>query len=154
MQKKIYVGGLPWEFDRISLLNYFKANLEANNIEASYELPFVTTPLSNPNATVKVTDVFVAKDSQTGKSRGFGFITLELTESEDVETLYQNIIDMIAGKIVIGIRGPRELIVNNAEPREQDREGGARPAMQEQAAPVIEEAEAPVEETESTGDVF
>ncbi len=82
MQKKLYVGGLPWEIDRIGLLNYFKAILECNDITASYEPNFTTAPISNPNSAIKVVDVFVAMDRETGKSRGFGFVTLEMPDDE------------------------------------------------------------------------
>jgi RNA recognition motif-containing protein len=111
MQKKIYIGGLPWELDRIGLLNYFKAVMEGNDIAASYQLPFVNAPVENPNATIRVVDVFVANDRETGKSRGFGFITLELED----DAMFQKVIELINGKVVIGIRGPRDLIVNEAD---------------------------------------
>jgi|GEM_PF-6261838 len=119
MQKKLYLGGLPWELDRIGLLNYFKAILEGNNIAASYELPFISTPLINSNATIRVVDVFVALDRQTNKSRGFGFITLDIL-SDDAETVFANIIEMLNIRVLIGIRGPRELIVKEADPRNPD----------------------------------
>lgn len=119
MQKKIYIGGLPWELDRIGLLNYFKAVLEGAGIEASYELPFISTPVEHPNATVKVVDTFVAMDRESGKSRGFGFITMEFTESAD-STLFNTIVDLLNNKVVIGIRGPRDLIVNEATPRDEE----------------------------------
>jgi RNA recognition motif-containing protein len=118
MQKKIYFGGLPWETDRIGLLNYVKAVLEGNNVVASYELPFVSSPLINPNSSLRVTDVFVALDRKTRKSRGFGFVTMEF--SEDADAMLNKIIDMMQGKIMIGIRGPRELIVKEADPRDEE----------------------------------
>lgn len=114
MQKKLYIGGLPWEIDRIGLLNYFKAVLEGNSIEASYEPPFITTPLSNPNSAIKVVDVFVAMDKQTGKSRGFGFVTVDLPDDSD---LFEKLVEIMNKRVMLGIRGPRELIVNEAEPR-------------------------------------
>lgn len=119
MQKKLYLGGLPWELDRIGLLNYFKAILEGTDMAASYELPFVASPLINPNATIRVVDVFVALDRQTNKSRGFGFITLDLL-GDDAEALFVKITDMLNTRILIGIRGPRELIVKEADPRNTD----------------------------------
>jgi RNA recognition motif-containing protein len=117
MQKKLYVGGLPWEIDRIGLLNYFKAILECNDIIASYEPNFTTAPISNPNSAITVVDVFVAMDRETGKSRGFGFITLEMGEEEASATLFEKIIELVNKRIMMGIRGPRELIVNEAEPK-------------------------------------
>ena len=128
MQKKSYIGGLPWELDRIGLLNYFKAVMEGNNVEASYALPFVNTPIEHPNATIKVVDVFVANDRETGKSRGFGFITLELVDEATEAELFQKVIDLLNGKVVTGIRGPRDLIVNEGDqksdaPRERSDRG-------------------------------
>lgn len=115
MQKKIYVGGLPWEIDRIGLLNYFKMMLEENDIAASYELPFITNPLVNPNSAVRVVDVFVALDKETNKSRGFGFITLEFLDEDGGEDMFNKLIEMMNGRVQIGIRGPRELIVKEAD---------------------------------------
>jgi RNA recognition motif-containing protein len=122
MQKKIYIGGLPWELDRIGLLNYFKVMLEGDGVEASYELPFISTPVEHPNATLKVVDAFVAMDRESGKSRGFGFITMEFGE-EGGDALFTKIVEKMNGKVMIGIRGPRDLIVNEATPRDED--GGA-----------------------------
>lgn len=115
MQRKIYLGGLPWELDRIGVLNYFKAVMEGENIIISYEPHFVTPHQENANAAVKLTDVFVAMDQQTGKSRGFGFITLEFAEDD---SLFDKIVSLLAGKVLIGIRGARELIANEATPKE------------------------------------
>lgn len=120
MQKKIYVGGLPWELDRIGLLNYFKAVMEGADIEASYELPFITAPVQNPNSVMTVVDTFVAMDRESGKSRGFGFITMEFADDGDADTLFNKVIDLMNGKVVIGIRGPRDLIVNEATPKEEE----------------------------------
>lgn len=120
MQKKIYIGGLPWELDRIGLLNYFKAVLEENEIIASYELPFIASPLINPNSVVRVVDVFVALDRQTNKSRGFGFITLDIIDSEDVDAFFNRVLELVNVKVLIGIRGPRELIVKEADPRNEN----------------------------------
>ncbi|MBL8015257.1 MAG: hypothetical protein JNK26_03665 [Candidatus Doudnabacteria bacterium] len=124
MQKKLYVGGLPWEIDRIGLINYFKAVLECNDINASYEPAFITSPLSNPNSAIRVVDVFVATDRQTGKSRGFGFVTIELPEDEASTALFDKIVELMNKRVMLGIRGPRELIVNEAEPKAED--GGDR----------------------------
>lgn len=124
MQKKIYIGGLPWEIDRIGLLNYFKAVLEESDITASYELPFVTTPLVNPNSTLRVVDVFVALDKQTNKSRGFGFITIDFVNAEDADQLFDKIVELFNERVMIGIRGPRDLIVKEADPRPSDRDNG------------------------------
>ena len=124
MQKKLYVGGLPWELDRIGLLNYLKAVLESNDIIASYELPFINSPIIHPNASVRVVDVFVANDRETGKSRGFGFITLDLVDEATADSLFETTIELLNERVVLGIRGPRDLIVNEAEPRTED--GGGR----------------------------
>jgi RNA recognition motif-containing protein len=123
MQKKIYIGGLPWELDRIGLLNYFKAILEGNDMSASYELPFIASPLVNPNATLRVVDVFVALDRQTNKSRGFGFITLDII-AENGEELFNKVVELLNKRVLIGIRGPRELIVKEADPRNENGNGG------------------------------
>ncbi len=120
MQKKIYIGGLPWELDRIGLLNYFKAVLEGANIEAGYELPFVSEPVQHPNATLNVVDTFVAMDKESGKSRGFGFITMDFVDDSEAEALFAKIVDLMNERVVIGIRGPRDLIVNEATPKEED----------------------------------
>lgn len=121
MRKKIYMGGLPWELDRIGLLNYLKAILEGKDIVASYELPFISTPDAANNSALKVVDVFVASDRETGKSRGFGFITLEI--DEDQSNLFETVIDLLKDKTMIGIRGPRSLIVNEAQESQNDASG-------------------------------
>lgn len=139
MQKKLYVGGLPWEIDRIGLLNYFKAILECNDIIASYEPNFTTAPISNPNSAIKVVDVFVAMDRETGKSRGFGFVTLEMTDDEASMSLFQKIIDLVNKRIMMGIRGPRELIVNEAEPKVEN--GNSAPREERSEQPAEAEAE-------------
>ncbi len=123
MQKKLYIGGLPWEIDRVGLLNYVKAIMECNDISASYEPAFVSNGATNPNSTVKVVDVFVATDKATGKSRGFGFVTLDIAD-ENVEEIFPKVIDLLNKRVMIGIRGPRDLIVNEADPRTQEGNGG------------------------------
>lgn len=128
MQKKLYIGGLPWEIDRIGLLNYFKAILECNEINASYEPPFVTNAVPNPNSSIKVVDVFVATDRETGKSRGFGFITLEFADDAAADDLFAKIIDLMNKRVMIGIRGPRDLIVNEADPKPEGDNGNHREA--------------------------
>lgn len=120
---------------------YFKAILECNDITASYEPNFTTAPISNPNAAIKVVDVFVAMDRETGKSRGFGFVTLEMPEDESSMSLFTKIIELVNKRIMMGIRGPRELIVNEAEPRVENGNG----------APREERSEQPAEETEESG---
>jgi len=127
MQKRMYVGGLPWEFDRISLVNYLKAILECNDIEASFEPEFINPKLENPNAAIRVTDVFVAINRETKQARGFGFITLEI-DAEGAEELFNKVVDLLNGRVVLGIRGPRTLIVNEADPRteESDNDNGNR----------------------------
>jgi RNA recognition motif-containing protein len=144
MQKKLYVGGLPWEIDRVGLMNYFKAILEGSDITASYEPPFVTNSVVNPNASIRVVDVFVASDRATGKSRGFGFITLELPDDENGQKLFEKSIELMNGKIMIGIRGARELIVNEADPKTVGGNGGngngnAPAKSEEMPAPSTEE---------------
>ena len=145
MQKKIYFGGLPWEIDRIGLLNYVKAVLEGNNLEATYELPFVSSPLVNPNSVLRITDVFVALDRKTRKSRGFGFVTIEFTEDNGDE-LFENILEMMDQRVMIGIRGPRELIVKEADPKVE----GDDDAPSDVSDDVEEDA--PAEETDTSTD--
>ena len=57
-----------------------------------------------------VTDVFVATDRVSGRSRGFGFV--ELAEGEDI----QRVIDGLNGQSLEG----RRLTVNEARPQRAD----------------------------------
>ena len=61
-----------------------------------------------------VTDVAIIQDKFTGRSRGFGFITMGSDEEA------QKAITMFHGKSV----GGRDLTVNEARPREERSEGG------------------------------
>lgn len=58
MSKKLFVGGLPWEVDDDALRNHFE--------------PFG-----------EVTDAKVILDRDTGRSRGFGFVTFEEAADAD-----------------------------------------------------------------------
>jgi RNA recognition motif-containing protein len=99
MQRRIYVGGLPWEFDRISLVNYLKAILECNDIEASFEPEFINPKLENPMPLLEY-DVFVALKKEPQQARGIGFITLEI----EVGTQKSCSIDceLLNGRVCIG----------------------------------------------------
>lgn len=83
MQNKLFVGNLPWSLDSEGLREIFSA---AGN----------------------VTDSFVLTDRETGRSRGFAFVTFETDEEA------QAAIEMFHEKEVEG----RQLVVNVAKPRE------------------------------------
>lgn len=138
MQKKIYIGGLPWEIDRVGLLNYMKAILECNGIEASYELPFVSNMTPNANSTTRVVDVFVAMDRETNKSRGFGFVTVDVENEE----MFNKVIELLQNRTMIGIRGGRQLIVNEAEAKQEaPRRDNAESAPVADAEPTVGDEE-------------
>lgn len=81
---KIYVGNLPWSIDDEGLKNIFSA--------------------------FEVAEANVLKDKFSGKSKGFGFVTIEDDESA------KKAIAEINGKEVDG----RELKVNEAKPFDPD----------------------------------
>ena len=61
-----------------------------------------------------VTDVVIIQDKFTGRSRGFGFVTMSSAEEA------QKAVTMLHGKNV----GGRDLTVNEARPREERSGGG------------------------------
>ena len=62
----------------------------------------------------KPTDIFIMSDRETGRSRGFGFVTMSSSEEG------QAAIDALGGKDFQG----RNLTVNEARPREDRPMGG------------------------------
>lgn len=83
MQNKIFVGNLPWSVNSAQLQDLF----------AQYG---------------QVTDASVVLDKETGRSRGFGFVTF----ATDAEA--QAAVDGMNGSPVDG----REITVNIARPKE------------------------------------
>lgn len=84
-KNKIFVGSLPWSINNDSLKELF----------AQYG---------------EVTEAVVIMDRETGKSKGFGFVTFSTPESA------QKALEM-SGKEVDG----RAIVVNIAKPREERR---------------------------------
>ncbi len=88
-----------------------------------------------------VTDAVVITDKYTGRSKGFGFVEFETEEAA------QKAIEMFNGQELKG----RQLVVNEAKPREegaapqQDTGGMAQATEVPQEPEVVEEAEAPEE---------
>ena len=62
----------------------------------------------------KPTDVFIMSDRETGRSRGFAFVTMSSSEEG------QAAINALSGKDFMG----RNLTVNEARPREDRPQGG------------------------------
>ena len=91
MEPKVYVGNLSYRMTEDELREVFS---EAGT----------------------VTEAVIIKDKETGRSKGFGFVTMGSQEEA------QAAIDMFNGKEVAG----RELKVNMARPLEK-RGGGRRP---------------------------
>lgn len=89
MNKKLYVGNLPYTVTLDQLKDFF-------------------------SGAGVVTDAVVIIDSQTGRSKGFGFIEFE--KEEDAKKA----IEMFGGKDFQG----RNLVVNEARPKVED--GGTR----------------------------
>ena len=87
MPTKIYVGNLPWRATDAQLTQLFGAHGE-------------------------VTDARIVTDRETGRSRGFGFVTMTVAEAA------QNAIRALNGHSLEG----RSLVVNEA--REQQGGGG------------------------------
>ena len=81
-------------------------------------------------------------DRKTRKSRGFGFVTIEFTEDNGDE-LFENILEMMDQRVMIGIRGPRELIVKEADPKVEDDDNTPSAASDDT------EEDAPAEEEEA-----
>ena len=86
-KNKLFVGSLPWSINNDSLKELF----------ASYG---------------EITEAVVIMDRNTGRSRGFGFVTF--AKEEDAQKALE-----MSGKDVEG----RALVVNMSKPRE-DRAGG------------------------------
>ncbi len=89
MSSKLYVGNLAFETTEIDLQDAFA---EAGT----------------------VTEVALMQDKFTGRSRGFGFVTLSSADEA------QKAIDLFHGKPLHG----RNLTVNEARPREERAPGG------------------------------
>ena len=89
-KNKIFVGSLPWSINSDSLKELFSQYGE-------------------------ITEAVVITDRETGRSKGFGFVTFASEESA------QKALDM-GGKEVEG----RSIIVNMAKPREERSGGGFR----------------------------
>ena len=81
---KLYVGNLPWAIDDAKLKEVFSASGE-------------------------VSEATVIKDKYSGKSKGFGFVTID----DDAEA--QKAIEAMNGKEIEG----RELKVSEAKPMEE-----------------------------------
>lgn len=109
MNKKLYVGNLPYTVTLDQLKDLF-------------------------SAAGTVTDSVIIIDSQTGRSKGFGFIEFE--KEEDAKKA----IEMFGGKDFQG----RNLVVNEARPKVED--GGSRTPVSVKEPEVTKEEVAPVEE--------
>ena len=90
MDAKMYVGNLSYDVTQEDLQSLFEAHGAVN-------------------------DVFIVKDRESGRPRGFAFVTMETKES------MQAAIEALNGHEFMG----RELAINEARPRE-DRGGGGR----------------------------
>jgi len=91
MEKRLYVGNLPYDITEDQLHDLFAVHGEV-----------ASTKLIN--------------DFNTGRSRGFGFVEMKTEEGAG-----QAIAQMNKAKV-----GNRELVVNEARPREQRSGGGNR----------------------------
>ena len=89
MGNKVFVGGIPWAASDQDLRDLFKE-------------------------TGEVTDAVILQDRETGKSRGFGFVTY--ASDDDA----QSAVEKFNGHEFMG----RELTVNEARPREERSGGG------------------------------
>ncbi len=87
-KNKLFVGSLPWSLDTEALRTLFSTYGE-------------------------ITDVIVITDRDTGRSKGFGFVTFSTEESA------QKALEL-DGKEVEG----RTIVVNVAKPREDRNSGG------------------------------
>lgn len=116
---KFYIAGLPWEVDRIGLANFVNTVLEAAGMEVNFALPYMTQRVER-NHFFTVVDVFVARDRETDKSRGFGFITVETPETNDAE----GIMRLLNGKKMLSIRGIHTIIVSEAHERSDNNKYG------------------------------
>jgi cold-inducible RNA-binding protein len=108
VNKKLYVGNLPYTVTLDQLKDYF-------------------------SGAGTVIDAVVIIDSQTGRSKGFGFVEFE--KEEDAKKA----IEMFGGKDFQG----RTLVVNEARPKVED--GGTRTQVSVKEPEAVKE-EAPVTE--------
>ncbi len=83
MNKKLFVGSLPWAVDDQKLAQIFS---QAGTVVSAQ----------------------VVKDRDTGRSRGFGFV--EMSTEEEAENAVKNLnnSDIDGRKIVVNIAKPRE----------------------------------------------
>ena len=86
MSKKLYIGNLPW-------------SIKTEDLEEMF------------SQVGPVADAFVMTDRETGRSRGFGFVTFENEGDEE------KAIEMFNGKMVGDPGRERELVVNVARPK-------------------------------------
>ena len=93
MASKLYVGNLPFSVGEAALEGFFTEK------------------------GVKVEKVELVRDTLSGKSRGFGFVQLELGEDLEAAIKASN------GQELDG----RQVTVNEARERPQDSRGGGRP---------------------------
>ncbi len=89
MDAKMYVGNLSYDATQEDLQSLFEAH-------------------------GAVTDVFIVKDRESGRPRGFAFVTMDTKES------MQAAIEALNGQEFMG----RELAINEARPRENRGQGG------------------------------
>ena len=89
MDAKMYVGNLSYDVTQEELQSLFEAH-------------------------GAVTDVFIVKDRESGRPRGFAFVTMDTKES------MQAAIEALNGQEFMG----RELAINEARPREDRGQGG------------------------------
>lgn len=89
MEKKLYVGNLSYDATREDVQSLFENH-------------------------GTVSDVFIVKDRESGRPRGFAFVTMETKESMDAA------IEALNGEEFMG----RNLAINEARPREERPRGG------------------------------
>lgn len=88
MNRKLYVGNFPWETSEDDLGQFFTQVGEVEKVE-------------------------IINDRHTGKSRGFGFVTMKTEEKAE------SALKVLHGKIM----GGRDLTVREARPERADRGG-------------------------------
>lgn len=83
MNKRLFIGSLPWGVDDAKLAEIFA---QAGTVVSAQ----------------------VVKDRETGRSRGFGFV--EMSSEEEAENAVKNLngADIDGRKIVVNIARPRE----------------------------------------------
>ncbi|WP_269523767.1 RNA recognition motif domain-containing protein [Coraliomargarita parva] len=91
MNTKMYVGNLPFSATDVDIRELFESQ--------------------GP-----VSDVFIVKDRESGRPRGFAFVTMETKEGMDAA------IENLNGQDFLG----RALTINEARPREERPQGGGR----------------------------